>query len=258
MENLLCDRIFGRYVGNDEEKFLYIAFDSANSYCEVIFMKKHIDIILAGGLVLSILISNGASVIRDGRQLDKLRGSVLRLHILAESDSEHDQNLKLKVRDGLLESGIFETAETLEEAEAIAAESLDEIEEKAEDILRKNGCNLPVSAELADVVFDERVYGDITMPAGEYRALRVKIGSAQGKNWWCVMYPPLCLPAACTVGEKSDEVEKSDEAEEYFTDEEKDILHHPKKYEIRFAIWDKIKSLIKSDDVQNDENADKP
>lgn len=219
-------------------------------------MKKFIDLILAGGLALSILISNGVAVVRDGRQLDKLRGSVLRLHILAESDSEYDQKLKLKVRDGLLESGIFKSADSLEEAEKIAVESLDEIEEKAEDILCKNGCNLPVSAELADVVFDERVYGDITMPAGKYRALRVKIGSAQGKNWWCVMYPPLCLPAACTMGDKADEVEKSDKAEEYFTDEEKDILHCPKKYEIRFAIWDKIKSLIKEDDVQNDENKD--
>lgn len=240
------------------EFYVYILMIAVNIYCEVIFMKKHMNFIIGGGLILSILISNGFAVIRDGRRLDSLRSSVLRLHILADSDTEYAQNLKLKVRDGLLEAGLFENADSLEEAEAIAAEKLDEIEEKAEDILRENGCCLPVTAELADVVFDERVYEDITMPAGEYRALRVKIGSAQGKNWWCVMYPPLCLPAACEEQEKSDDVEKSDDAEELFTAEEKDILHYPEKYEVRFAVWDKIKALIDKYTVQNDEKEANP
>lgn len=221
-------------------------------------MKKHMNFILGGGLVFAILISNGFTVIRDGRRLDSLRNSVLRLHILADSDTEYAQSLKLKVRDGLLEADIFRNADTLAEAELTAAENLDIIEEKAEEILRENGCYLPVSAELADVVFDERVYEDITMPAGEYRALRVKIGSAQGKNWWCVMYPPLCLPAACEEKETSEEVEKSDEAEELFTEEEKDILHYPEKYEVRFAVWDKIKELIDKCTVQNDEKEINP
>lgn len=207
-------------------------------------MKKHMNFIIGGGLILAILISNGFAVIRDGRRLDSLRNSVLRLHILADSDTEYAQSLKMKVRDGLLEAGIFTKADSLEDAEKIAVESISDIEEKAEEILRENGCFLPVTAELADVVFDERVYGDITMPAGEYRALRVKIGSAQGKNWWCVMYPPLCLPAACDEQENSEDVEKSDSAEMLFTEEERDILHYPKKYEVRFAVWDKIKELF--------------
>ncbi len=220
-------------------------------------MKKHMNIILLGGFIFTLLISNGVGFIRDGRRLDSLRNSVLRLHILADSDTEYAQSLKLKVRDGLLEADIFRNADTLAEAELTAAENLDIIEEKAEEILRENGCYLPVSAELADVVFDERVYEDITMPAGEYRALRVKIGSAQGGNWWCVMYPPLCLPAACEEKE-TEKVEKSDEAEEFFTDEEKDILHYPEKYEVRFAVWDKIKELIDKYTVQNDEKEINP
>lgn len=198
-------------------------------------MKK--SIIFGMGLILSVLITNSVAVVRDGRKLDGLRNSVLRLHILAESDSEYDQSLKLKVRDALLESDIFESAESLESAEKIAVEKLEEIEETAEKVLHENGCNLPVSAELADVEFDERVYGDITMPAGEYRALRVKIGSAQGKNWWCVMYPPLCIPAVC-------DVEEDKSAEELFSESDLDIMYHPKKYEVRFAIWDKIKEII--------------
>lgn len=217
-------------------------------------MKKFTGFILGGSLILTIIISNFVGFIRDGRRLDSLRNSVLRLHILADSDTEYAQSLKLEVRDGLLESGIFNEADSLEEAEEIAEEKLSEIEDKAEDILRENGCFLPVTAELADVVFDERVYGDITMPAGEYRALRVKIGSAQGKNWWCVMYPPLCLPAVCDEKKVEETVEKSDSAEKLFTEEERDILHYPKKYEVRFALWDKIKAVFDKKNVQSDEN----
>lgn len=198
-------------------------------------MKK--SVIFGIGLLMSILITNFSAVVRDGRNLDGLRNSVLRLHILANSDSEHDQNLKIKVRDALLESDIFDNADSLETAEKIAQDNLDKIVETAENVLSKNGCNLPVTAEIANVVFDERVYGDITMPSGEYRALRVKIGSAEGKNWWCVMYPPLCIPAACDVAE-----DKS--AEEVFSESELDIMYHPKKYEVRFAIWDKIKEIL--------------
>lgn len=201
-------------------------------------MKKINELIIAAGLILTILVSNTVTFIRDGRRLDALRGSVLRLHILADSDSDRDQQLKLTVRDALLTSGVLEGADSLAEAEAIAEEKLPEIERIAETVLREQGCKLPVTAELADVDFDKRVYGDITMPAGTYRALRVKIGSAQGHNWWCVMYPPLCIPAACEVTD-----DKTTE-EEMFTEEELDIMYKPEKYEVRFAIWDKIKELL--------------
>lgn len=199
-------------------------------------MKKNI--ILFGGLVLAVIISNIGSFISDGQALDELRGSVLRLHILAESDSEYDQNLKIKVRDRLLESDIFSGAESLEEAEKLAEDRLPEIIDIAERTLRENGCYVPVTAELTDMDFDERVYGNITMPSGNYRALRIKIGSARGHNWWCVMYPPLCIPSAC-------EVEENEDAEEvFFTEKEIDIMNRPEKYKVRFAIWDKLKSIF--------------
>ena len=139
-------------------------------------------------------------------------------------------------------------ADSLAEAEAIAADRLPDIERIAETVLRANGCELPVEAELADTEFDVRTYGDITMPAGTYRALRVKIGSAQGHNWWCVMYPSLCMPAACEVTD-----DRQTELE-YFDDEELDIMYEPEKYEIRFAIWDKIKELTETVIVHSDEN----
>lgn len=226
-------------------------------------MKKHSWPVMAAGLILTILISNIGSFINDGHKLDELRSSVLRLHILANSDSEMDQQLKLKVRDELLASDIFSGAADLAEAEAAAAEKLGDIERLAESVLRRNGCTDKVTAELADTDFDERIYGDITMPAGRYRALRIKIGKAEGHNWWCVMYPPLCLPAACEASDDAektgDTVEDNKAAEEkHFDVKELDILKHPKKYRIRFAIWDKMCGLLKDDTVQNDKNKEVP
>ncbi len=193
---------------------------------------------MAAGLILTILISNVFTVVRDGRKLDELRGSVLRLHILADSDSAEDQAVKIKVRDKLLESGIFSRCRTLEEAEELAAERLPEIISISDEVLRENGCDYHAQACITDMYFEERVYGDITMPAGNYRTLRITLGNAEGHNWWCVMYPPLCIPAACEV-----EDDKETE-EEFFDDEEKDILAKPEKYRVRFAIWDGFKELI--------------
>ncbi len=208
--------------------------------------------IMAAGLILTILISNMSSFISDGMKLEELRGSVLRLHILANSDSDEDQRLKLMVRDELLKSGMFSGAADLSEAERIAEEKLPEIVNTAEKVLRSNGCCDNVTAELADVDFDERVYGDITMPAGRYRALRIKIGTANGHNWWCVMYPPLCLPAACEITEKAEENDSEEKTvtddkaaeDECFDEKELDILKKPKKYKLKFALWDKIKSVF--------------
>ena len=210
-------------------------------------MRKTTSAVLAAGLILTILISNMGVIIRDGRRLDKLRGRVLRLHILANSDSEEDQRLKLLVRDELLKRDYFGEASDLTEAEAIAREQIDDITAAAEQVLRENGSADKVTAELETTDFTDRIYDGITMPAGEYRALRIKIGRAEGHNWWCVMYPPLCIPAAC--GEAKEEMEAAEDntaEEEYFADEEFDILKKPKKYKIRFAIWDKIKALIET------------
>ncbi|MDE6797319.1 MAG: stage II sporulation protein R [Ruminococcus sp.] len=196
-------------------------------------------IIFMGGLILAVILSNAGSFIRDGVELDNLRSSVLRLHILAESDSEHDQNLKLQVRDELLKSGILDGAENLSDAENIALEKLPEIVRISEKTLRENGCDLPVTAEITDMYFDERVYGNITMPEGDYKALRIKIGSAKGHNWWCVMYPPLCLPMACEVKENPETTAV------FFTEKQNDIMKKPEKYRIRFALWDKLKKILK-------------
>lgn len=204
-------------------------------------MKKFTSAILACGLLTAILINNVCGFIRDGAALEHLRSSVLRLHILADSDSDGDQWLKLKVRDAVIESGILDGCTSLSDAQATAGANLDRIEHIAEDTLRQYGCTKPVKACLTDMHFTERVYGELTMPAGDYKALRILIGNAQGHNWWCVMYPPLCLPAACDV------VDDEETAEEIFTEKENDILYQPGKYRVRFAIWDKLCELTSDD-----------
>lgn len=203
-------------------------------------MKKYTGIIMTASMVLTILISNAMSFVNDGRRLDELRGSVLRLHILANSDNEEDQRLKLCVRDALLEQSgeLFACADSLEEAEAAAEAELHEIERIARETLESQGSSQTVTAKLVDMHFDERFYDGLTMPAGDYKALRVELGEAEGHNWWCVMYPPLCLPAACRVT-----INKAAE-EEHFDKKELDIMYRPKKYRIRFAVWDKLKRLF--------------
>lgn len=211
-------------------------------------MKKYGLFILTSGLILAILISNVSTLIKDGMALDGLRENVLRLHVLANSDSEYDQMLKLKVRDAVLASGLLKNAESLEDAEETAERRLDDIEILAEITLDEYGCHYPVRACLEDIDFDERVYGDITMPEGRYKALRIEIGNAAGHNWWCVMYPPLCIPCACEVTDDK-ETEKS-----YFTEKELDIIHKPQKYRVRFKIWDKIQEIInKKEDKKHDD-----
>ena len=156
---------------------------------------RRLDALLTAGLLLAMLLTPLAGF---GRRCAQVRGEVLRLHILANSDSAADQALKLLVRDAVLrETGdLFSSAATLEEALALAEESLPAIEETARRALEGAGCGDPVKAELTRMYFSTRTYGEDTLPAGEYAALRLTIGEAQGQNWWCVMVPPLCLPAA--------------------------------------------------------------
>ena len=205
--------------------------------------------ILLAGLILTVVISNSCSLLKTGMEYDELRRNVLRLHILADSDSGRDQWLKLRVRDEVLRlsDSIFGGASSREEAEEKVNQNLQRLEERAEDTLRRLGCTAHVRAQLETVRFDERTYGDITMPAGDYRALRLMIGSAEGHNWWCVMYPELCLPAACA---------ESGSADELFTKEQLEILRKPKKYRIRLAVWDKTRALRNKLTGKNDENRD--
>ena len=127
----------------------------------------------------------------------RLREHTLRLHVLANSDSEQDQQLKLAVRDALLqELAPLSSAQDKAQALQQLGRRLPALQQTAENVLRQNGCGDSVRVRICDMWFSQRSYGDATLPAGRYTALRVEIGQAAGQNWWCVLYPALCLPAA--------------------------------------------------------------
>lgn len=133
---------------------------------------------------------------------EEIYSDVIRLHIIAASDTEEDQALKLSVRDAVL--GVYGSALTSypdrDSAAEAARELLPGIRSLAEQTLREAGCDKPVSVTLTEEEYPTRDYETFSLPAGRYLSLRVLIGEAEGHNWWCVLYPPLCLDTA-TEGE---------------------------------------------------------
>lgn len=149
-----------------------------------------------------------------------IANSVFRLHVLANSDSEEDQNLKYKVRDNLLQhmNSLCANCTTKEEAIRIVSENQNSFKEIALETIKNEGYNYDVNINIGNFEFPTKNYGDISLPAGFYDALRVEIGEAKGKNWWCVMFPPLCFIdiTSGVVPDESKEVLEDNLTEEEF------------------------------------------
>lgn len=146
--------------------------------------------------------------------------SVFRLHVIANSDSAEDQNLKYTVRDKVIEymSSISQNASSKEAVIEIAKANLDKIQAIASQTIRENGYTYSVNVEVGNFSFPSKRYGDITLPPGYYDALRIKIGEAEGQNWWCVMFPPLCFVDVTSgvVPDESKEIMKQNLSNEEF------------------------------------------
>lgn len=158
----------------------------------------------------------------------QVREDVLRLHVIANSDSEEDQNIKLLVRDRLLEVGAdcFKNAESREQAVQSVQQASRLLTEAANEVLAENGKQYTAFISVKEEFFETRTYENITLPAGQYFAVCAVLGEGEGKNWWCVMFPPLCLPAVTAT--------ESEYA--LFDDENKAVLVAENGYEIRFKI----------------------
>lgn len=158
-------------------------------------MKKNIITNIKTAVVLALVCSVLLGMARFETQCEQLRDNVLRLHIIANSDSDFDQNLKLEVRNAILSEtqSLFEQATDLDFAIAAAHKAVPDITNAAKEVIAAAGVNYDVSVEIGDAYFDTREYETFTLPAGTYKAVNVKIGKAQGKNWWCVMFPALCI-----------------------------------------------------------------
>ena len=168
--------------------------------------------------------------------------SVFRLHVIANSDSDVDQNLKYIVRDHLLEymNTLCANCSSKEEAITIANENIENFKKIALDTIKEEGFDYSVNVEIGNFEFPTKHYGDISLPAGYYDALKVKIGEAKGQNWWCVMFPPLCFVDASSgiVPEESKE-----DLENSLTDEEFSIVSDNEEnltFKLKFKILEML------------------
>ncbi len=162
---------------------------------------KGVETVLLIGIIFTMFTSMINRTVAAGNEV---RSETLRLHIIANSDSEADQNLKLKIRDAVLETTGELFAEVSGKTEAVAAAeySADDIKSIAESVIASEGFDYPVQVEVTEMWFETRSYDGFTLPAGDYDAVRIIIGEGEGKNWWCVMYPALCIPGAEETFEK--------------------------------------------------------
>lgn len=190
---------------------------------------KLFEISLFAGLLIAIIFS----ITGFASTCEEIRGDVLRLHVIANSDSDEDQQLKLKVRDAVLKAGnnIFNGSVTKENAEEKIENEKEILIKAAKKVIKENGFDYDVEITVTDEYFNTRTYENVTLPAGKYKAVRVLIGESAGKNWWCVMFPPLCIPAAET------------NIDLYFSDKEVKLVETNPKYEVRFKIIEIYESI---------------
>ncbi|MBR2724417.1 MAG: stage II sporulation protein R [Ruminococcus sp.] len=187
---------------------------------------------LCVGFIVSILLS----LVSFEGECREISEQVFRIHILANSDSEEDQDLKIKVRDAILKESdkLFCGAHNKETVKNITAENLDYFKGVAENTIKNEGYDYSVKASLTNMYFDTRYYDDITMPSGFYDALRIEIGEAKGKNWWCVMYPSLCLSA----------FSKGDSLQEKLSTKQYGIVSSKGKYKFKFKAVEIFNTIL--------------
>ena len=200
-------------------------------------MKRIIKLIISIILVLTFV-----GLYRSWQDRQTLNENLIRLHVVANSDSSEDQETKIMVRDAVVEylQPIMEQFPTKEQAMGFIRENLSALEDIANDILAKIGAKETAVVSLEPEAFGTREYDTFTLPAGVYDALRIEIGAADGKNWWCVVFPSLCLPA---TGDGFQDTAVSSGFSETLTD----TLSGEDGYELRFFLLDcigKIENIL--------------
>lgn len=182
---------------------------------------KAFNISLIFGLTIAVLLS----MARFDALCDDIRSNVFRLHIIPASDSEDDQLLKLKVRDEILNlsANYFEKCDSKEMAIDFAKNNCDFFAQVAKQTIEENGYDYDVNVTVEECYFENREYDKFTLPAGNYQALKVVIGNGNGKNWWCIMFPAVCIGAS----------RKLDNA---VTQESADVAENPKKFQMGFKM----------------------
>ena len=186
-------------------------------------MKKALLIFVA---VISFLVLNSFI---PSREECEIYNSTVRLHVIANSDSYEDQSLKLKVRDAIVERMAEYNAKSKSEALDYIENDKENLKKIAEECIKKEGFTNSVEIEIGEESYPTREYEDFTLPAGKYTSLRIIIGEGEGKNWWCVLYPPLCTSAAVELDKEYIDVG--------FTKEQYNLITgNTKEYKIKFKL----------------------
>lgn len=197
-------------------------------------------------VLIAVHIFNNEKILLDAKRIQEgIALNIIRFHVIANSDSKEDQDLKIKVKDEvvLFMKQALTDASDKDEAREIIKENMDAIKGISDNVIKENGYTYQSYVSLANVYFPVKRYEKMTFPSGEYEALRIQIGKASGRNWWCVMFPPLCFVDATY----SIVPDSSDETLRYvLTDEEYDSLIKDKKtkIKIKFKLFDFLKEKI--------------
>lgn len=214
-------------------------------------MRKIISLIL----IIQIIILSGCSYTNDNKkeqlelkelQYEEIKDKLIRFHVIANSDTEEDQNLKLKVRDKVIEalSSKLSETKTVDEARNVLEDNIDFVNEVAKEVILDNNYSYNVITMLSKENFPDKVYGNYIFPQGNYEAFRIIIGNGEGHNWWCVMFPPLCFVDETKETVNSEELEKNIEEITKKNKKNKKNNKSNKKITFKFKSVEVIKDLF--------------
>lgn len=204
---------------------------------------------LIGVISLMTLTING-EVKNINSLSENYKDKLIRFHVIANSDSDEDQELKLKVRDAVIEylQPKLSKSKNISQSEEIIKNEYDQIEKISENIIKENGYTYDIKVGIEYSNFPTKQYSSVVLPAGEYKALKIVIGEGTGKNWWCVMFPPLCF-----IDEENGVIDKAtdEKLKEVLTEEEYNLIAHKTKeevsrVEVKFKIAEIIDSILKN------------
>ena len=213
-------------------------------------MKRILSLIILFFVCTSLLVGCSEEVENNNQEVykyEEVKDVLIRFHVIANSDNDEDQKLKLKVRDGIIEYlyPYLNESQSIEESRKIISEREDQVLKIAKAIIDENGYKYQVRSELSRENFPEKSYGDITLPQGNYEAYRVIIGDGLGQNWWCVMFPPLCF-IDITKGKIQEDSSKKalDGQVDKFKGEKKDNDTEEEEPVLKFKIVEIFRSIF--------------
>ncbi len=199
-------------------------------------------------VISTMTVSISGEVKKISTASEDYKNKLIRFHVIANSDSEEDQNLKLKVRDAVIDylQPKLAASNSIDESEKIIISEYDELENISKNIILENGYEYDVKVGIDYSQFPTKQYSNVVLPAGEYKALRIIIGEGSGKNWWCVMFPPLCF-----VDEEKGLIDKDtdEKLREVLTEEEYELITQSNKkqvnrVQVKFKIVEVLQNII--------------